>query len=67
MTFQFEKLLVYQKSAGFADQVCATTEEFPRGCGFQVDQLNRAALSTSANIAEGSGLSFSGDCRDPRL
>lgn len=55
MTFQFEKLLVYQKSVDFADQVCSATEQFSRGYGFLVDQLNRAALSTSANIAEGNG------------
>ena len=55
MTFQFEKLLVYQKAVDFADQVCATTEVFTRGYGFLVDQLNRAALSISANIAEGNG------------
>ena len=55
MTFQFEKLLVYQKAVDFADQVCATTEQFPRGYGFLIDQLNRAALSIAANIAEGNG------------
>lgn len=55
MTFQFEKLLVYQKAVDFADQACATTEQFSRGYGFLVDQLNRAALSISANIAEGNG------------
>ncbi|MBX3422768.1 MAG: four helix bundle protein [Pirellulaceae bacterium] len=54
MTFQFEKLLVYQKSLDFADEVCTATEQFSRGYGFLVDQLNRAALSISANIAEGS-------------
>ena len=55
MTFHFEKLLVYQKSLDFADQVCSSTEQFTRGYGFLVDQLNRAALSISANIAEGNG------------
>ncbi len=55
MTFQFEKLLVYQKSLDFADQVCCVTEQFCRGYGFLVDQLNRASLSISANIAEGNG------------
>ena len=55
MSFAFEKLLVYQKSVDFADSVCATTEEFQRGYGFLVDQLNRAALSISSNIAEGNG------------
>jgi len=53
MTFAFEKLLVYQKSIDFADEVCSETETFSRGYGFLVDQLNRAALSISANIADG--------------
>jgi four helix bundle protein len=55
MAFAFEKLLVYQKAVDFADAVCQHTEQFPRGYGFLVDQLNRAALSISANIAEGNG------------
>ena len=40
MTFQFEKLVVYQKSIDFADEVCATSEHFSRGYGFLVNQLN---------------------------
>ncbi len=55
MAFAFEKLLVYQKSVDFADAICQRTEQFPRGYGFLVDQLNRAALSIAANIAEGNG------------
>ncbi|MHB8968952.1 MAG: four helix bundle protein [Pirellulaceae bacterium] len=55
MAFSFEKLLVYQKAVDFADSVCEHTEQFPRGYGFLVDQLNRAALSIAANIAEGNG------------
>jgi four helix bundle protein len=55
MAFAFEKLLVYQKAIDFADEVCRSTEQFSRGYGFLVDQLNRAALSISANIAEGNG------------
>jgi len=51
MAFAFEKLLVYQKSIDFAEHVCQRNEQFPRGYGFLVDQLNRAALS----IAEGNG------------
>ena len=55
MAFAFEKLFVYQKSVDFADQICLRSECFPRGYGFLSDQLNRAALSISANIAEGNG------------
>jgi four helix bundle protein len=55
MAFMFENLEVYQKSLDFADQVAALTESFPRGYGFLVDQLNRAALSIATNLAEGNG------------
>ncbi len=55
MAFAFEKLIVYQKSIDFADAVCQHTEDFRRGYGFLVDQLNRAALSIAANIGEGNG------------
>ena len=55
MAFAFEKLVVYQKSVDFADQICVLTENFPRGYGFLSDQLNRASLSIAANIAEGNG------------
>ncbi len=55
MAFTFEKLLVYQRAIDFADDICSATEQFTRGYGFLVDQLNRAALSISANIAEGNG------------
>ncbi|WP_088253169.1 four helix bundle protein [Fimbriiglobus ruber] len=55
MAFAFEKLIVYQKAIDFADRVCQLTEQFPRGYGFLVDQLNRASLSIAANIAEGNG------------
>ena len=55
MAFAFEKLIVYQKSVDFADQICSRSESFPRGYGFLADQINRAAVSISANIAEGNG------------
>ncbi len=50
MTFAFVGLRVYQKSVDFADAVCTSTEQFQCGYGFQVNQLNRAALSISSNF-----------------
>jgi four helix bundle protein len=55
MAFAFEKLIVYQKAVDFADEICATTSKFPNGYYFLRDQLNRASLSISSNIAEGNG------------
>lgn len=55
MAFMFEKLEVYQKSVDFSDPIAEMTEQFPRGYYFLVDQLNRAALSISTNLAEGNG------------
>jgi four helix bundle protein len=55
MAFMFEKLEVYQKAVAFADEIAASTQEFPRGYGFLGDQLNRAALSIATNLAEGNG------------
>ncbi len=64
MAFAFEKLIVYQKAVDFADRICEKTEVFPRGYGFLSDQLNRAALSIAANIAEGNGLFTKADRRN---
>lgn len=55
MPFMFENLDVYQKAVDFADSIVELTEHFPRGYSFLVDQLNRAALSIAANLAEGNG------------
>ena len=55
VSFAFEKLIVYQKAVAFADACCSLTKGLPRGYFFLADQLNRAALSTEANIAEGNG------------
>lgn len=64
MPFAFEKLHVYQKAITFADQVCTLTRSFPRGYFFLADQLNRAALSIAANIAEGNGRFTKADRRN---
>jgi four helix bundle protein len=55
MPFAFEKLLVYQKAVDFSDRICELSGNFPRGFYFLTDQINRAALSISTNIAEGNG------------
>lgn len=64
MPFAFEKLLVYQKAITFADSVCTLTRDLPRGYFFLADQLNRAALSVAANIAEGNGRFTKADRRN---
>ncbi len=51
----FENLEVYQKAVDFAAEVARFTAGFPRGYGFPVDQLNRAAVSLATNRAEGNG------------
>ncbi|MEN6406756.1 MAG: four helix bundle protein [Thermoguttaceae bacterium] len=51
----FENLEVYQKAVNLADQVASVTENCPRGYYYLADQLNRAALSIAANLAEGNG------------
>lgn len=55
MAFIFEKLDVYQKGVDFADKICELTKDFAKGNYYLADQLNRAALSISTNIAEGNG------------
>jgi four helix bundle protein len=55
VAFMFEKLEVYQKAVDLADKIASLTEAFPRGYGFLVDQLNRAAVFIATNLAEGNG------------
>lgn len=53
--FNFEKLIVYQKSLTFIDRVYEVTEKFPSSERFNlVDQFRRAATSIALNIGEGS-------------
>ena len=55
MPFLFTKLNVYKRSVDLADKITELTGNFPRGYYYLADQLNRAALSISLNIAEGNG------------
>ncbi len=64
MPFLFEKLEVYQKALTFAERVSTVTVEFPRGSWYLADQLNRASLSISLNIAEGNGRFSEADRRN---
>lgn len=55
MPFLFKKLLVYQKAVDFAEAISKICDGFSKGNYYLSDQLNRASLSISANIAEGNG------------
>ena len=56
MSFLFENLAVYQRAVDFAERVTSLTKTFPpQGHYHLVDQLRRASLSVSLNIAEGNG------------
>lgn len=53
--FGFEKLEVWQRSIAFADEVYAATRGFPSDERFGLtNQMRRAAVSISSNLAEGS-------------
>ena len=54
--FNFEELVVYQKSLNFIDLVYAITKKFPREEEYRItSQFIRAANSIALNIADGSG------------
>ena len=56
MAFRFEKLKIWQESVKFAYETYKLTKRFPKTEQFGlISQLNRAAVSISANIAEGEG------------
>jgi len=53
--FNFEKLEVWQEAINFADSVYAITQTFPDTERFGLtNQMRRAAVSISSNLAEGS-------------
>lgn len=56
--FNFEKLDVWQEAINFADVVYSVTRAFPDDERFGLtNQMRRAAVSISSNIAEGSSRS----------
>lgn len=60
--FRFEKLDVWQKAIVFADTIYSTTAAFPTDERFGLtNQMRRASVSVSSNIAEGSGRSTNPD------
>ncbi|MFD0893320.1 four helix bundle protein [Luteolibacter ambystomatis] len=60
--FNFEKLEVWHKAIEFADAVYAATRHFPSEERFGLtNQMRRAAVSISSNIAEGSSRSSRAD------
>ncbi len=60
--FNFEKLEVWQKAIDFADLIYSETRSFPSDERFGLtNQLRRAAVSISSNIAEGSSRSSKSD------
>lgn len=53
--FNFESLHVYQKARIFSKEVYLLSQKWPREHQFGItDQLRRASLSISLNVAEGS-------------
>jgi four helix bundle protein len=60
--FNFEKLDVWHKAIEFADTVYSVTKSFPSDERFGLtNQMRRAAVSVSANLAEGTLRSSRGD------
>lgn len=64
MAFIFENLDVYKKAVDLAEKISTLTESFSRGNYYLADQLNRAVLSISTNIAEGNGRYHKADGRN---
>ena len=62
--FNFEKLDVWQKSIALADLVYSATKAFPPEERFGLtNQMRRAAVSVSSNIAEGCSRGSKSDFR----
>src|ERR1039457_833675 len=62
LMFNFEKLETWQKAIAFADLVYEVTRNFPSDERFGLtNQMRRAAVSISSNIAEGTARNSKND------
>lgn len=62
MSFKFETLKIWKESVNFAKDIYILTNKFPKKEQFGLaNQLNRAAVSISLNIAEGTGRNSDAD------
>ena len=53
--FKFEKMIAWQKAADFVDKAFEVADRWPQRYQFSFgEQLRRAALSITNNLAEGS-------------
>ncbi len=65
MAYRFEHLDIWKDSIDFSEQIYRIVKKFPREELFALsDQLRRASVSISANIAEGSGSDSNKDFRN---
>jgi four helix bundle protein len=54
--FSFEKMIAWQKAVEWADEIYEVADRLPQKHQFSFgEQLRRACLSVSSNLAEGSG------------
>lgn len=54
MSFKFEKLIIWQKSMEFGEEIFKLSQDFPRDEVFNlVSQIRRASDSIALNISEG--------------
>ncbi len=55
MSFKFEKLIIWQKSMEFGENIYQLTKDFPKDEMFNLtSQIRRASDSVALNISEGS-------------
>src|SRR3989344_354591 len=63
--FRFESLEIWREAVEYASRIYSVTSKFPASETYALsDQLRRAAVSISANIAEGSGSASAKDLRN---